>query len=124
MTTAGYHAWRKTLQGFHADTAARILRELDVDATIILRVRDLLLMKNFPRDPETQMMEDADCLTFLETKFEQYLGTWDEPKILRILRGTLGKMSPGAVKRALEIRLPVACRTLIERAMSGPGAGV
>jgi hypothetical protein len=39
MTRAGYHQWRTTLYSFHADEAAKILREVGYDDATINRVR-------------------------------------------------------------------------------------
>lgn len=115
-TTAGYHAWRKALQVFHAEKASAILAEEGFDPAEIARVSALIRMEGFPGDPETQVLEDADCLTFLETKFHEYLGDWDEPKTIRILKGTIRKMSPAARAIALELPLDPAARTLIRKA--------
>lgn len=117
-TTAGYHKWRKALQKFHAAAAEPILREEGFGEAEIQRVRSLILMENFPRDPETQVLEDADCLTFLETKFHNYLAEWDEGKTVRILKGTLKKMSPAAKDAAVRLPLSPAARALIQKALT------
>lgn len=116
-TTAGYHKWRKALQAFHADAAAAVLKESGCDVAVIEKVRALVLMKNFPADPEARTLEDADCLTFLESKFHNYIGEWDEGKTVRILKGTLAKMSPRARELALGLPLSDAARALIQKAL-------
>lgn len=116
-TTAGYHKWRKALQVFHADAAAAILRESGFDDAVIGKVCDLVVMRNFPKDPESRTLEDADCLTFLETKFHTYIGEWDEPKTVRILKGTLGKMSPRARGLAMSLPLSAAALALVRKAL-------
>ena len=117
-TTAGYHAWRKALRKFHADAAEPILREEGFEMEIIQKVRSLILMEHFPQDHDAQILEDAECLTFLEVKFKEYLGAWDETKTVRILKGTLKKMSPSARSIAMELPLPPAARALIQKALS------
>jgi len=116
-TTAGYHRWRKALQAFHAKAASDILRDAGFGDDVLAKVEALIFMKNFPADPEAQALEDADCLTFLETKFHAYLSEWDEPKTVRILKGTLGKMSERARKIALDLPLSEAGQALIRKAL-------
>ena len=65
MTRAGYLRWRAELKEFHAAKAGKILHEAGYDEAMRLRVRDLNLKKNFPYDPEGQVLEDALCLVFL-----------------------------------------------------------
>lgn len=117
-TTAGYHRWRKALQKFHAQTAGNILKEEGVEEEVIRNTKALILMENFPADPDTQVLEDADCLTFLEIKFDGYIGQWDESKTVRILKGTLKKMSPAARATALELPLSATARALIGKALT------
>ncbi len=115
-TTAGYHKWRKALDLISADATSKILREENIDEETVARVRDLILKKNFPADPDSQILEDADCLAFLELKFESYLDEWDETKTVRILRGTLEKMTPRAREMAAHIPLPEKARALLGKA--------
>ncbi|HSA59402.1 MAG TPA: DUF4202 domain-containing protein [bacterium] len=116
MTTAGYHKWRKALNLISADATSKILSEEGVDEKAISRVRDLILKKNFPSDPDSQSLEDADCLAFLELKLEGYLEEWDEAKTVRILRGTLEKMTPRAREMAARIPLPEKAVALLKKA--------
>ncbi len=117
-TTAGYHAWRKKLQKFHTERAVEILKDEDFGDDEIARVTDLILMKHFPKDLDAQILEDADCLTFLETKFHDYIPQWDESKTIRILKGTLNKMTPAAKSLASQIPLNAAARELIRKAIA------
>jgi len=55
MTRPGYLKWRADLKKFHAQKAGDILREIGYDETVIRRVQDLNLKKNFPDDPETRV---------------------------------------------------------------------
>ncbi len=116
-TTAGYHKWRKALQGFHATAAEQILKEEGYGDVEIENVTALILMKHFPGDREAQLLEDADCLTFLETKFNNYIGEWDEAKTVRILKGTLRKMSPAAKAAAAALPFSPSARSLIQKAL-------
>lgn len=96
MTTSGYHKWRRAQSLLSADEVSKILKSEGLSDDVVKRVGDLILKTNFPSDPDSQILEDADCLAFLELKLESYLSEWDEAKLMRILKGTLEKMSPRA----------------------------
>src|SRR5436309_4432758 len=64
----GYLKWREALKHFHAEEAGKILREVGYDDAMVERVQKLNLKK---KDPETDVLEDALCLLFLETQFEE-----------------------------------------------------
>ncbi|HEX5036499.1 MAG TPA: DUF4202 domain-containing protein [bacterium] len=95
-TTAGYHKWRRAQSKLSADEVDGIVTSEGVEAETASAVRALILKTNFPADPDARVLEDADCLAFLELKLEDYVSEWDEPKLLRILKGTWEKMSPEA----------------------------
>jgi hypothetical protein len=114
-TTAGYHKWRRALDAISADATWEILREEGIGEDTGARVRDLILKKNFPTDPESQILEDADCLAFLELKLDSYLSEWDEAKTIRILKGTLEKMSPKAKELAGGISYSPEAKNLFQR---------
>src|ERR1051326_2092065 len=69
MDRAGYFRWRNDFKMFHARKAGEILREIGYDTMTICRVQDLNLKKNFPKDPESRLLEDALCLVFLQYQF-------------------------------------------------------
>jgi hypothetical protein len=100
-TTAGYHKWRRAQSRLSADEVESILKKEGVSADVVAAVRALLLKTNFPADPNSQILEDADCLAFLELKLENYLPEWQGDKLVRILKGTWEKMSPRAQQIAL-----------------------
>lgn len=114
---AGYHKWRKATANHSALKADEILKRHGLDDPTRLAASELILKTHFPADPDAQTLEDADCLAFIETKFDAYIPQWDESKTIRILRGTLKKMSPDAAKLALALPLSPTARTLIEKAM-------
>lgn len=117
MNTEGYHQWRHAQSRLSAEETEKILREADLEERLLKQVRELILKINFPKDPESQVLEDADCLAFLETKLESYLTEWDEKKIVRILRGTLAKMTRTARQLAQLISYKPEVRKLVEKAM-------
>ena len=62
------------------------------------------------------MLEDADCLVFLETKLSDYIDDWQDTKTLRILQRTIRKMTPEARTRAFQLKLGDRERELLRRA--------
>lgn len=123
MTRAGYLKWRTTLYRFHADQAEAILRDVGYDNATIERVRDLLQKKNLASDPETQLLEDAASLVFLEHHFADFARRpdMDEQKLIRILRKTWRKMSPKGRQAALILDLPPHARRLLHQALESAG---
>src|SRR5437868_6820683 len=61
MTRIGYLQWREGLKKFHAEKAGEILRAVGYPDDVIARVQSLNLKKNFPRDLEGRVLEDALC---------------------------------------------------------------
>ncbi len=116
MTTVGYHQWRSALAQFHADEAESILRAAGYPVDKIQKVRDFITKENWPEDKEACVLEDADCLVFLDTKLPDYLDAWEDGKMLRILRRTFRKMTPEGRKRASQLKLGERERELLRRA--------
>jgi len=104
MDINGYQQWRSATASHAADSAAKILKNIGYADVIIREVKRIILGHRHPSDPDTQILEDADALAFLEIKLEDYLAQWDEAKVRRILEGTWVKMSPEA--RRLAMGLP------------------
>ncbi len=116
MNTAGYHEWRNALAAYHAAETERILTAVGYPAEKIARVRSLILRENWSADGEGRALEDADCLAFLELKLPDYRDQWDEEKAVRILKGTLRKMTPQAVTFAQELAFAPQERRLLKMA--------
>lgn len=117
-TTSGYHQWRRAQSALSADETVAILTASGCDSETIRRVRALILKTNFPQDPDSRTLEDADCLAFLEIKLEGYLKEWEEEgKILRILKGTLEKMTPKARSLAMKISYSPEAARLIQASL-------
>lgn len=117
MGRKGYHAWRTRLYKHHADIADKILGEVGYDDETIARVRALLLKKDIKGDADSQTLEDAVCLTFLENEFAEFSRRHDEEKLVGILRKTWGKMSEQGHRAALALEMPDELRALVERAL-------
>ena len=119
MTRAGYLQWREALKRFHAEKAGQILREAGYPEELISRVQELNLKKNLSRDLETQVIEDALCLVFLERQFAALAVKTPEDKMIGVLQKTWKKMSPAGRAAALQLDLPPGEKALLEKALRG-----
>jgi hypothetical protein len=118
---AGYHQWRTTLYGFHAEKAGAILVEVGYDQATVARVRDLLRKRHLKSDPEMQLLEDVICLVFLESYFPDFARRHDEPQLLTIVQKTWKKMSPRGHQAALELPWTESDLALIRKALASHG---
>ncbi len=115
----GYLKWREDLKQFHARKAGEILSKLACPETMITRVQDLIRKRNFPRDPEGRVLEDALCLVFLETQFAETNAKTGDEKMLGILQKTWRKMTTQAREIALNLPMSEEQRVLVEKALAG-----
>jgi hypothetical protein len=113
----GYRKWRTELARFHAETAGKILRETGYDEPTIQKVGSLLQKERLKADPDTQLLEDAVCVVFLEYYAAGFIQEHDEPKLLNIFRRTWSKMSLSGQKAALQLDLPAPVRAIVEKAL-------
>lgn len=97
---AGYLRWRKDNKAHQANAAAEILAEHDWSTEHIDRVRLLLSRSQLRTDSDTQHLEDAACLVFLETQFDAMSEQTDADRMVTIVVKTLKKMSPQAISLA------------------------
>jgi hypothetical protein len=113
----GYLRWRTELSRFHADTAARLLEDQGYDSALIDAVRRINLKQGLRSNPDSQTMEDALCLAFLEFDFDDFSRKYATEKVLEIVQKTWRKMSPRAHALALKVPLSAAALDLIGRAL-------
>jgi hypothetical protein len=115
----GYLRWRTALRRQHAEDVAAIMREAGYDDPAIARVQAIVRKQGLGRDPEVQVHEDALCLVFLETQFDELTDQLhDEPKMIDILRKTAAKMSPAGLAAAHELPYSAAGAALLQRALA------
>jgi hypothetical protein len=119
LTRAGYLKWRADLKKFHAQKAGEILQECGYDETVIRRVQELNLKKNFPDDPETRVLEDALCLVFLQFQLAGLAAKTDEDKTINALRKSWAKMSEAGRAEALKLDFGPREKSLLQRALNG-----
>ena len=118
MDRKGYLQWRTTLNQFHADTAAEIMRGVGYADEMIRRVEGLLLKKHLKDDPEMQTLEDVICLVFLESDFSHFSKKTDTEKMIPIIQKTWKKMSAQGQRAAMSLALPAEAAKLIQKALS------
>jgi hypothetical protein len=114
----GYLKWRKDLAHLHAERAGAVLQELGFDAGVIAAVRAIQLKQGLKSNPDTQVMEDALCLAFLEHEFEAFAAKHDDAKIVDIVQKTWRKMSPAGHAHALALAFAPRSLELIQRALA------
>ena len=96
---AGYLRWRTALQRQHAEDVGRIMRDAGYGDESIERVQAIVRKRGLGRDPAVQVHEDALCLVFLETQFDELTSSLDDDeKMVEILRKTAAKMSPAGLE--------------------------
>jgi len=118
----GYLTWRTQLGRFHAERAAQVLSECGYDDATVKAVGRVLTKQNLRSNPDSQTMEDALCLVFLEYEFDAFLEKYpDEAKAIEILQKTWKKMSERGHQVALTLALSARGKALVGRAL-GAGA--
>ena len=119
MTRAGYLQWREGLKKFHAQKAGEILREVGYPGEVVARVQNLNLKKDFPRDTEGRVVEDALCLVFLERQFAELADKTSDDKMINALQKTWKKMTPAARDIAGKLSYGAREQRLLRWALEG-----
>lgn len=114
---AGYLRWRRDLHELHASEAAKILTAEGYDRVTVSRVGEIIRKRNLATDAEVQALEDALCLVFLETQFQDLAARLDTGRMIDVLRKTLRKMSDGGKRLALTIDVSPAEQALLAEAL-------
>ena len=123
MDRNGYLQWRTALYKFHAETAAALLAQAGYGDEFIERVKQAVGKRALKLNPDTQLLEDAAGLTFIEhymLDFAAKRPEYDEAKWIDIIRKTWKKMSSRAQQFALTggIQLPEPLVPLIQKALA------
>jgi hypothetical protein len=118
----GYLQWRTQLGRFHADTAAGILSDLGYERELVDAVRRINLKQGLHSNPDTQTMEDALCLTFLEFEFSEFCAKYPPETVIEVVRKTWKKMSARGHELALTLPFAPASLELVQRALTPASA--
>ena len=113
----GYLKWRADLKKFHAQKSGEILRETGYGEAMVEEVQALNLKKNFPREEDSRVLEDALCLVFLEFQCDELATRTDDEKMVNALRKSWNKMTGQGRDAALKLPLAPPLPDLIRRAM-------
>lgn len=117
----GYLQWRTELARFHADTAAQLLSEVGYDSELIAAVRRLNLKQNLRSNPDSQTIEDALCLSFLQYELDDFIAKYPAEKVVEVIQKTWRKLSEQARERALTLPLAADALSIIQRALATSG---
>ena len=120
MNRQGYLRWRETLKTFHAKTVADTMGQAGYDTTMIQRVTRLITKKDLAIDRETQTLEDALCLLFLETQFADLKQKTADEKMRDVLRKTWKKMSVQGRTEAKRLALGPEARAYLSQTLGEP----
>jgi hypothetical protein len=88
-----YLRWRRDLHEVHAREAGVILEAQGYDADAITRVQDIVGKKRLASDPDVQTLEDALCLVFIQTQYDELADRLDTEKMESVVAKTLAKMT-------------------------------
>ena len=112
----GYLRWREDLKRFHAKTVAEIMAKEGYSESELDEVRQIIL-KKYQTIADAQTIEDALCLVFLESQFEELRQKTPDSKMIEIIQKTWRKMSEKGKQLALEMDLPEEHKQLIQKAL-------
>jgi hypothetical protein len=117
----GYLRWRRELHRLHADEVGQIMQRTGYDDEMIERVQRIVAKRDLGKDPDAQVLEDALCLVFIETQFDDLRRRLDREKMVDVVRKTLGKMSDEAIQLVSTIEIADEDRALILEAAADGG---
>ena len=116
---AGYYQWRTFLYTWHGEKAGAIMEQVGYDTESIEEMQAAMHKKNLHTNPDTQTLEDAAALVFLENHCVAFAerDDMDEAKMIIILQKTWAKMSEAGQSAALKLVLPEDVATLVGKAL-------
>jgi Domain of unknown function (DUF4202) len=115
---SGYLRWRTALKRQHAEDVGAILREAGYEEASVARVQAIVRKQGLGHDHAVQVHEDALCLVFLETQFDELARKMGDDKTVDILQKTAKKMSRTGLEAARTLRFSPAVTALLERALA------
>jgi len=117
---AGYLSWRKDLYGRQAERARELLLQAGAEAREAEDAATWISKTGLKINPNTQLLEDAACLVFLENEiagFAAQHADYPRAKFLGIIQKTWRKMSPAAREAAHGLSLPPGIAELVKEAV-------
>ena len=117
---AGYLRWRAALKRQHAEEVASILADVSYDHGVVQKVQQIIRKEGLGTDPAVQTHEDALCMVFLTTQFDDLISRLGEDRAVEVVAKTVAKMSERARSEALALPLSATGAAVVERALA-PG---
>lgn len=114
----GYLRWRRENKAHQADSLASIMQTDGWSDAEIEHARTLLGRTQLRSDADTQALEDAACLVFLETQFDDMVDRTEHDPMVSIVAKTLKKMSPEAISLAGSIDLSSTSQSVLNEAVA------
>ncbi|WP_419848322.1 DUF4202 domain-containing protein [Candidatus Poriferisocius sp.] len=115
---AGYLHWRTAQAKRHAADVVDIVTLVGYDDAFAADVSAIVAKRGLATDPRVQTHEDALCLVFLETQFDELADKLGDDHMAEVLAKTLAKMSPAARRIAQDLELSPRAAALLEAAGS------
>ncbi|MCU1366958.1 MAG: hypothetical protein JWN39_2597 [Ilumatobacteraceae bacterium] len=117
---AGYLRWRRDQKHRHATEVEAILADAGYDAATIARTQELIRRDHLATDADTQVVEDAACLVFLETQLADVEARLEHDHLIDVIRKTARKMSTAGLAAVGAIELGDHERALLAEALATP----
>lgn len=115
---AGYLRWRHENKAHQADSLGTLMTNDGWSQSSTAYAKLLLGRTRLRSHAETQTLEDAACLVFLETQFASMVERTDHDHLVTIVTKTLKKMSPAAVTLAGSIGLTTTSQAVLADAVA------
>lgn len=115
---AGYLRWRRDQKARHARDVADILVAAGYEAGSIERVQVLLRREQLATDPDTRTLEDAACLSFIETQLAALATKLEHDHVLEVIRKTARKMTPEGLAATAALPIGELERRLLADALA------
>ena len=115
---AGYLRWRTAQAKRHAAEVADIVTAVGYDDAFAADVSAIVAKRGLAADPRVQAHEDALCLVFLQTQFDELADKLGDDHMVEVLAKTLAKMSPAGRRVAQDLDLGDRAAALLEAAGS------
>jgi tRNAThr (cytosine32-N3)-methyltransferase len=117
---AGYLVWRKVLYGKQSERARELLLKAGIGAPEAKDVVTWVSKTGLKTNANTQLLEDAACLVFLENEISGFAAQhadYPREKFIGIVQKTWRKMSQAARETAHSLTLPSSVAELINEAV-------
>ena len=111
---AGYFQWRRFLYNYQSEKTAALLSKAGYKEDFIESCCRLIRKEGLGKDEETQLIEDAACITFVKYYMADFAAGKPKEKLMDILQKTAKKMSDKAIGILLDSDFPPEVKSLID----------